>query len=465
MDRRRFLGTSLAAGSGAAVSGAVEQGPSASRPNVIVYFTDQQRWDSVGCYGSPMELTPNLDRVAAAGMRFEYAFTTQPVCGPARSTLQTGKYPTTTGVIHNGITLRPGETTLAHLFKRDGYRTGYVGKWHLGGTRAAPVPLAARGGYDEWWTAADMLERTSTPFEGYVWDAENRKVPFKKYRPDALTDMAVEFIRQTNSKPFLLFLSQLEPHHDIQVNAHVAPPGYAERYKDTFWVPSDLTPYPGDWKSQLPHYYGSVARLDESFGRIMQQLKDQDIAKNTIVVFTSDHGSHFRTRNSEYKRSCHEGSIRIPLILSGPGFERGRVDHSLVSLVDVPPTLLAACGIAVPGGMQGRSLMDLAHGRAAGWRNEVFVQMRSEALQRAIRTDHYKYCIFDPNNREVDEPHSRNYVERYLYDLRSDPHEHVNLIGRPQYRRIADELAARLIARMQETGEPIPKITTTRFYA
>jgi arylsulfatase A-like enzyme len=115
--------------------------------------------------------------------------------------------------------------------------------------------------------------------------------------------------------------------------------------------------------------------------------------------------------------------------------------------------------------MQGRSLMDLARGRTAGWRNEIFVQMRTEALQRAIRTDHYKYCIFDPNNQKQDEPHSQNYVERYLYDLRSDPHEHVNLIGRSPYRKIANELGERLVARMQEIGESAPRIATTRFYA
>lgn len=458
MDRRSFVGASLAATS--ASPGAINAAASAARPNIVVYFTDQQRWDTAGCYGCPMDLTPNLDRAAANGVRFEYAFTSQPVCSPARSTLQTGKYPTTTGVIRNGPMLKPDEVTLAHLFRRHGYQTGYIGKWHLGGTGAGPVPLAARGGYDEWWTAADMLERTSTPFEGYVWNERNEKIAFNKYRPDALTDLAVDFIRQKKDRPFFLFLSQLEPHHDIQINAHVAPPGYADRYRDTCWTPPDLLPYPGDWKSQLPHYYGAVARLDESFGRIIAELKDQGLEKNTVVVFTSDHGSHFRTRNTEYKRSCHDGSIRIPLVFTGPGFEPGRVVTNLVSLVDVPPTILAAAGIQPPAEMQGKSTLNMG-----AWRNEVFVQMRTEALQRAIRTDRFKYCIFDPNNRRPDEPHSQNYVERYLYDLRADPHEHVNLIGRPQYRNIASELGERLISLMKEMGEPAPRIATTRFYA
>lgn len=145
VSRRSFLGASGAA-VGAALDpreGAAAPQPGAGRPNVIVFFTDQQRWDSVGAYGSPMGLTPHLDRMAGEGVRFEHAFTTQPVCAPARSTMQTGKYPTATGVIHNGLTLKDDEQTLAHHFKRAGYQTGYIGKWHLGGTGTNPVPLDA----------------------------------------------------------------------------------------------------------------------------------------------------------------------------------------------------------------------------------------------------------------------------------------------------------------------------------
>ncbi|MCL4401580.1 MAG: sulfatase-like hydrolase/transferase, partial [Acidobacteria bacterium] len=266
LNRRHFLG---AAGASAAtlagVGGAAEA--ASARPNVIIFFTDQQRWDTIGAYGCPMDLTPNLDRVAAAGVRFHNAFTSQPVCGPARSTLQTGKYPTSTGVIHNGPTLRDDETTLAQLFKRQGYQTGYIGKWHLGGTVRQPVPLERRGGYDEWWTAADVLEFTSMPYEGYIYDANNQQMKFSnQYRVDFLTDLAVDFVRQKKSKPFFLCLSYLEPHFQNSTNTFIAPNGYADRYRNNFWIPGDLTPYPGDWKSQLPEYYGIIARIDESFG-------------------------------------------------------------------------------------------------------------------------------------------------------------------------------------------------------
>ncbi|MCL4401271.1 MAG: sulfatase-like hydrolase/transferase [Acidobacteria bacterium] len=465
INRRRFLGASTGA------AGATLYGPARAagqtggkRPNVLVFYTDQQRWDSLGVNGSPMGLTPNLDRMAGNAVRFDHAFTSQPVCGPARSTIQTGKYPTTTGVIHNGPTLKDDEQTLGHYFGRSGYRTGYVGKWHLGGSGTKPVPLERRGGYDQWWTAADVLEFTSGAFEGKVFDANNKPLEFKKYRVDYMTDLAVDFLSQQKSDPFFLFLSYLEPHHQNNLNRFVAPEGYADRYRNTYHIPPDLTPYPGDWKSQLPDYYGIIARIDECFGRLMKQLADQKLLDNTIVVFTTDHGCHFRTRNSEYKRSCHDASIRIPLMIQGPGFDAGRAVPELVSILDLPPTLLNAAGIGVPAAIQGRSLLNLARGKEKNWRNGVMVQMREEALQRAFRTERWKYCIYDPDSKRS-EPHSTHYTERFLYDLYSDPHEHVNLVGRAAYRKIADELRDRLIERMVSVGEPRPEVTNARYYA
>ncbi|MFB3829382.1 MAG: sulfatase-like hydrolase/transferase [Bryobacteraceae bacterium] len=460
MNRRRFLSTPLAA----SASGAVPSG-AASRPNVIIFFTDQQRWDSIGAYGNPMGITPNLDRMAAEGVRFHHAFTSQPVCGPARSTLQTGKYPTATGVIRNGPVLRDGETTLAQQFGAAGYRTGYIGKWHLGGTVREPVPLERRGGYDQYWMSSDVLEFTSTPYEGTVFDRDGKPVRWDgQYRVDFLTDHAIDFVRKNRQSPFFLCISYLEPHHQNSTQTFIGPKGYADRFRNDFWIPPDLVPYPGDWKSQLPDYYGIIARIDECFGRLMQELRDQQLDKNTIVAMVTDHSCHFRTRNREYKRSCHDASIRIPLMIQGPGFEPGRVVWDLVSLADLPPTLCDASGIRPPAGMQGRSMMPLARGNREGWPREVIVQMREEALQRAIRTDQFKYCIFDPQSKP-NEPHSTRYTERFLYDLRSDPHEHFNLIGRPQYRKIAEELGQRLARRMAALGEPAFETQKTRFYA
>jgi len=340
-------------------------------PNVLVFFTDQQRPDTLGCYGNPMNITPNLDQFAREGVRFEYAFTPQPVCAPARSSLQTGKYPSTTGVVRNGLVLKDGETTLPQFFAKQGYDTGYIGKWHLSKGPEDIVPPERRGGYDQFWVGSNALEHSSTPTEGRLWDRRNQPVEFKdEYRVDALTDQTVGFLRQKRDKPFFLFVSHLEPHFQNSTNTFIAPKGYADRYRNNFYIPPDLAPFRGDWKSQLPDYYGIVARIDEQFGRIVAELKAQGTLENTIIVMTTDHGCHFRTRNAEYKRSCHDASARVPLIIRGPGFEAGQVIPQLVSTVDLPPTLLEAAlpdgGGAAARAMQGKSLMNLVRGKTSG---------------------------------------------------------------------------------------------------
>ena len=458
MKRREFLGVA------AAGAGMLRAQTTRRPPNVLVFFTDQQRWDSIGAYGNPMGLTPNLDRMAAEGTRFVNAFTPQPVCAPARSSMQTGKYPTSTGVVRNGMLLKDNETTLPMLFSRRGYETGYIGKWHLS-TGDEAVPMARRGGYDQFWVASNALEHTSVPYEGKMWDAKGDAVEFKdEYRVDALTDQTVAFLRQKHEKPFFLFVSHLEPHFQNSTNTFIAPKGYADRYKNNFYVPGDLAPFPGDWKSQLPEYYGIIARIDEQFGRVMEELKAQGQLDNTIVVMTTDHGCHFRTRNAEYKRSCHDASTRIPLLFRGPGFQGGKVIEQLVSTVSLPATLLEAVGAPADPGMQGKSFMPLVRGETEGWRNEVYIQMREEALGRALRTEQWKYCVFDPTVTDPAQPWSLHYVERHLYDLRSDPNEIVNLAGRADTKEISAKLRERLIARIVEAGEPKPEIAPAKWY-
>jgi arylsulfatase A-like enzyme len=449
MNRRNFLGAAALA------SQALRAQPSPQPPNVLVFLTDQQRWDTIGAYGNPMGLTPHLDRMCAEGVRFENAFTPQPVCAPARSSLQTGRYPSSTGVVRNNLVLKDNEITLPGLFSRRGYETGYIGKWHLGGGEAAPVPLARRGGYDQFWVASNALERSSVPYEGTLWDAAGKPVEFKdEYRVDALTDQTIGFLRRKRTKPFFLFVSHLEPHFQNSTNTFIAPKGYADRYRNNFYIPGDLAPFPGDWKSQLPDYYGIVARIDEQFGRVMDELRAQGTLENTIVAMTTDHGCHFRTRNAEYKRSCHDASTRIPLILRGPGFMGGRTISRMVSTVSLPATLLEAAAIPPDAGMQ----PGLMH-----FRDEIYIQMREEALGRAIRTDGWKYCVFDPD-ATPDQPWSQRYQERHLYDLRNDPNEIVNLAGRTDTKEISAKLRERLIARIVENGEPKPVITPAKWY-
>ena len=428
------------------------------RPNILVFFTDQQRWDTVGAYGNPMGLTPHLDQMAEEGVRFELAFTAQPVCGPARCLLQTGMYPTVHGCFRNGIRLPEDATTLAHRFKDAGYEVGYIGKWHLGETGTEPVTDDRRGGYEDYWLAADLLEFTSHPYDGGYYDADDQFVPFEGYRVDSQTDHVLEYLRtRDGQRPFFLFLSYLEPHHQNDYNRYVAPEGYAERYQD-YDPPQDLVGHEGDWEENLPDYYGICASLDENLGRIRAELERLGMADNTVILFTSDHGSHFRTRNAEYKRSCHEACLRIPMIAWGPGFEGGKVVEELVSLIDVPPTLLEAGGIEPPVAFHGRSLMPLVRGEAIAWPQEVFVQISESQVGRSIRTRRWKYCVDAPDRHGGRNADSPVYVEQYLYDLDNDPHEQNNLVGDPAYRAVADQLAHILVQRMVAAGEEAPEI-------
>jgi len=424
------------------------------RPNVIVFFTDQQRWDTTGVHGNPLGLTPNFDRMARAGTDVHCAFTCQPVCGPARASLQTGRYATNTGVFRNGIVLNPGLETLADCFRAGGYATGYIGKWHLGD--ADPVPVEQRAGYEE-WLASNLLEFTSDVYDTLVYDTAGNPVRLPGYRTDALTDAAIRYVDRHQQEPFFLFVSYLEPHHQNHLDDYPPPTGYREQYTGR-WTPPDLAALGGSAAQHLGGYYGMVKRLDEALGRLLDALRSLNLLDETIVLFTSDHGCHFKTRNDEYKRSCHESSIRVPTALCGPGFEGGGALSQLVSLVDLPPTLLDAAGLPIPVSMEGRSILPLVRREATGWPEEVFVQISESQVARAIRTERWKYCVNAPGKLGWRDAGSDHYVEEALYDLQADPYELVNLVGLETFRAVADLLRDRLVARMVAAGEAAPTI-------
>jgi len=424
------------------------------KPNVIVFFTDQQRWDTTGVHGNPLGLTPNFDRMARTGTDVHYSFTCQPVCGPARSCLQTGRYATNTGVFRNGIVLDPSMETLAKCFGAGGYATGYIGKWHL--ADADPTPVEQRGGYD-FWLAANTLEFTSDVYDTVVYNTESQPVKLPGYRVDALTDAAIRYVDSHQQDPFFLFISYLEPHHQNHLDDYPPPVGYREQYTGR-WTPPDLVALRGSSPQHLGGYYGMVKRLDEALGRLLDALRSLDMLDNTIVLFTSDHGCHFKTRNSEYKRSCHESSIRVPTVLSGPGFDGGGQISELVSLVDLPPTLLDAAGLPIPAAMEGRSILPLVRRENREWPEEVFVQISESQVARAIRTHRWKYCVNAPDRVGWRDAGAERYVEESLYDLHADPYELENLAGVDAFRSVADELRDRLVARMVAADEAAPVI-------
>ena len=430
-----------------------------NHPNVIVFFTDQQRWDTSGLHGNPLDLMPNFDRMAQRGTHLYNSFTCQPVCAPARSALQTGLYPTKTGVFMNSIPLPTNVKTLSHYFLEGGYTTAYIGKWHLS-TRDphiyGPVAEPERGGY-EYWLASNVLEFTSEGYKTTLYDNDNKPVSLPGYRVDALTDAAIRYIDTHKEQPFYLFISYIEPHHQNRLDDFVPPEGYRERYTGK-WVPPDLAALGGSTHQHLAGYYGMVKRLDEALGRLLDALRSLDLLDNTILLYTSDHACHFKTRNSEYKRSCHESSIRIPTALRGTGFDGGGRIEQLVTTIDLPPTLLDAAGIRVPDDMQGRSILPLLSGETEGWPEEAFIQISETQVGRAIRTHRWKYSVSAPDKKGSEVPASEHYIEEFLYDLETDPYELINLIGLESHREVATVLRERLIRRIVEAGESPPTI-------
>ncbi|WP_293862802.1 sulfatase-like hydrolase/transferase [uncultured Alsobacter sp.] len=408
------------------------------KPNVIVFFTDQQRFDTVGVHGNPMGLTPNFDRYARQGTHLFNAITVQPLCGPARSCMQTGRFATQTGCWRNHIPLAQDAETLARVFNKGGYHTGYIGKWHLGSDD--PVKAPERGGYQS-WLGANLLEFSSDAYDCLLWDEENRRRKLPGYRVDALTDAAIRFVDTHQQEPFFLFMSFLEPHHQNHLDNY--PPPRGRGLDSGHWVPPDLVALQGTSPQHLPGYYGMVRRLDEAFGRLMDALISLDLLDNTIVLFTSDHGCHFKTRNGEYKRSCHESSVRVPTLITGPGFVGGGEVRHLFGTIDVAPTLIDAAGLEVPASMMGRSILPVVRDKTAPWRDDILIQISESQTARAIRSARWKYSVTAPYDEAAQD--AASYREEYLYDLDNDPYELVNLAGMSTFRGVADNMKGRLL--------------------
>lgn len=464
-----------------------------SHPNVLFIFSDQQRYDTVSCYGAApgrgLQLTPNIDALAAEGTRFDSAMTCQPVCGPARACIQSGMYPTEIGCHLNDLRLPDGRKYLADYFNEAGYETAYVGKWHLASNKSfaevptpdsidykiRAVPPELRGGYKDFWIAADVLEFTSHGYGGYMYDGDGNRRDFPGYRVDATTDFALEYLKKPKDKPFFLFISYIEPHHQNDHGRMEGPEGSREQFKD-YEAPGDLKPGKGNWEEQFPDYLGCCHSLDTNVGRLIDELKKQGIYEDTVIIYTSDHGCHFMTRNSEYKRSCHDNSIHVPFVAKGPGFDGGHVVKGLTSVIDIAPTLLRAGGITPPEEMPGVPMQELVEHPDRPIHEEVFIQISENTVGRALRTPEYTYCVEIPLEKEelarysdsmwtrwdqenpLQQPGSDIYREVLLYDLKKDPYQQENVLHDSRYEEVKEKLRARLAEYIEKEEHRTVKI-------
>lgn len=447
------------------------------RPNIVFYFSDQQRWDTIGCYGQKLNVTPNLDKLADDGVIFEEAYTAQPVCGPCRAIFQSGQYPTSIGCFRNNQPLPLNIKTLADYFSEAGYETAYVGKWHLASEgeleqkpyldfQHSPVPLERRGGYKGFWRASDVLEFTSHGYDGYVFDQHGNRLDFKGYRADCITDYGLEFINSYNGeKPFFLTISHIEPHHQNDRGCYEGPMGSREQFKD-FQLPGDLEALGGDARQMYPDYLGCCHSLDTNLGRVIKALKEKELFEHTVIVYVSDHGSHFRTRNQDshlngyddYKRSCHSACLHVPLIISGPGFRGGKRIKELVSTASLPKTLLAMAGVNVGDKMIGEDLGLLVNQTSVQRDPYIFAQISESRVGRCVRTKDYLYSVYAPGLHGGKAGGSDVYEEEFLYDIKKDPYELNNLIDLPQYQTVCRRLSLLLKEAMKKAGEKEPVI-------
>jgi arylsulfatase A-like enzyme len=474
--RNAAITTAAAAASPVTATATTSGDAPTRRPNVLMVCADQFRTDFIGINRqNPSAITPNIDALATRGTNFQYAVCNQPLCSPSRASFLTSRYATETDVWKLEIELKHSLPTIATEFRKAGYTSNFMGKWHVSAKDNAAgqrqlgwlPPGPTRGGFDDLWEGANITELVSHPNYGHYYADDGTDLPYKgQYRVDYIADRACSFIEKKHDKPWFLFVSQLEPHHQNDMNAFVAPDRYANDYADAF-VPHDIRNLPGDWRTHLQGYYGCCQAIDDSVGKLVSSLEKSGQLDNTIICFFSDHGCTFKTRLGEYKRSPHESSIRVPFIVAGPGFDRATTVSEIVTLLDLTPTLLDGAGITPPASMKGRPLKPLLDDPRLRreWDNTAYIQISSSVCGRAIRTTDWTYACYDPNIALGDAPWSKTYTDFALYSNAADPYQQVNLVGRPQYKAIATKLREQLRQMILSNGEPEPTITPNEFYA
>lgn len=441
VTRREFIRRAAAAiplaAVGTAGSSRAESG--ADQPNIVFVFADQMRASALGCMGNAEVITPNLDKLAREGMLTTNAISCSPVCTPYRAQLMTGRYPHSTGVVHNDIRLPDRATAISEVMKEQGYATGYIGKWHLAGYRQNPVDSKNRRGWD-FWAVRNCSHRHFHPTY-WLNDAEE-PVEVSGWEPEVQTDLAVEFIEKNKQNPFCLFLSFGPPH-----NPYKAPRKYVDMYKDKNIRKRPNVPEEKD--PPLRQYYAMVTSLDECVGRIDAALNRAHISKNTIFIFTSDHGDMLGSQGHRLKQRPWEESINIPFIIRYPKkIDAGQRRDWIVSSVDVMPTILGLCGAPVPSQTEGMDLSLLFTGKSTAERDAAFLfNVHSGAGPgcdwRGIRTKKWIYAYHFAG-------------DWVMYDLKDDPYQLDNLIDKPEFAAKKNELRRRVEAIRKELGESLP---------
>lgn len=459
------------------------------RPNILIIYPDQMRYDAMGCAGNAVIKTPHIDRLAREGAQFSEAYTSYPICCPFRASVLTGKRAQGHGMTQNHMPLNGRQTFLAECLREAGYRTGYIGKWHLeGGPKPGFVPPHRRFGFEHFIG----FNRGHDYLSSIYFDDEGKAYHSRRYEPDYQTDQFMDFIRHAaraeDGKPFFGYVSYGPPHFPMQMPEYLRhiyrpdevplPAGVpnadlqrkVQRIRNEEYCGGDpRSPHKShaaydakpagepeteaEIRQFIAEYYGMIHNIDWNLGRILNLLDSLGIADNTMVVFMSDHGDMLGQHGSFCGIKCqaYRAAMHVPLLIRYPARFAPQKSDAMVDVgVDMMPTLLDVCGVTPPGGMHGQSYLPVLDGKAAQARDAIMYQVFRQAngqpgefspyAQRGIRTKDWLYVR-----------HKERRV--MLYDERADYHEQNNLVDNPTHAPLMDEFDARIAAHMQATGD------------
>ncbi len=469
----------------------------AERPNILFIMSDDHAFQAMSCYGSRVNQTPNLDRIANEGMRFDRCYVTNSICGPCRAVILTGKYSHLNGFERNGRTFNGEQQTVSKLLQVAGYQTAVVGKWHL---KSVPT------GFDYYNVLIGQGPYYNPPMKTMDADGQPTVVKHTGYTTDIITDHALDWLKQKRdtSKPFFLMYQHKAPHRNWQPG-----PKYLTKYDDVDIPEPDtlfddysgradpareqkmsiaydlnpndlkLVPQRGlndeqrkkwdaaygpknelfqrsnldgkalvQWKYQryVKDYLRCVDSVDENVGRVLDYLDESGLANNTVVIYTSDQGWYLGDHGWFDKRWMYEESFRTPLVIRWPDMIKpGSVDTHMTMNLDFAETFLELARAAIPQDMQGQSMVPLLRGEdPVDWRSAMYYHYyefpgpHSVARHYGIRTERYKLIHYYPHAKRPD-------MDQWeLFDLQTDPHEMKSVYDDPANAAMVTELKAQL---------------------
>jgi uncharacterized sulfatase len=437
------------------------------KPNVLFIAVDDMNND-LGCYGHPFVKSPNIDRLAARGVKFDRAYCQFPLCSPSRSSLMTGLRPDTTQVFDLQYRFRqgmPDVVTLSQMFMKNGYYAARVGKiYHYGnpgdiGTSGLDDPASWQeffnpAGRDKTALELDIINYTPKRGLGAAMAFLNDKTGKDEEHTDGkVATQAIQLLEKHKHEPFFLAVGFYKPHcpwispgkyFDQYKPEQIKLPTIAENFRNSVPAPALAStipwPYFGIKEEEAREcklaYYAAISFVDAQIGRVLDALDQNGLKENTIIVFWSDHGYHLGEHGLWFKQSCFEESARVPMIICAPGKSVGKSSSRTVELVDLYPTLAELSGLTPPANLEGHSVVPLLTDPNSEWKHAAFTQVQRAAFPgHSIRTERWRYTEWDSGKKGTE-----------LYDHEADPQELKNLFGDEKYAATIADLQSQLKA-------------------